>query len=66
MEYPKAIMRKQELIDELNYSETFLDRAFRSKGQTFAWKISNKRNSPIEFDTAGLEKYRLTQCGLGR
>ena len=66
MEYPRAVMRKQELVNELGFSASFLDRAFKSKGQTFAWKISNKRNSPIEFDTEGLEKYRLTQCGLER
>lgn len=66
MKYPKPVMRKSELMKEMNFSESFLDRAFRSKGQTFAWKISNKRNSPIEFDTEGLEKYRLTQCGLER
>lgn len=65
MNYPKPVMRKAELI-EMGIAEAFLDRAFRAKGQTFAWKATNKRNSPILFDTEGFEKYRLTQCGLGR
>ncbi len=66
MEYPRAVMRKQELVDELGFSESFLDRAYRSKGQKFAWKTGNRANCPIEFDTAEFEKYRLTQCGLAR
>ena len=65
MQYPKAVMRKSELMN-MGIAEAFLDRAYRAKGQTFAWKSTNKSNSPILFDTEGLEKFRLSQCGLER
>ncbi len=65
MDYPKPVMKKTEL-KKMGFDDAFLDRAFRVKGQTFAWKSTNKPNSPILFDTEGLEKFRLTQCGLER
>ena len=56
MEFPKPIMRMSELM-EMGFPEECLLRAYRDKNQTFASKINPaKSNSPIIFDTAGLEK----------
>ena len=41
-------------------------RIYNRRNQTVAWKISPKRNSPILFDTAELEKIRRAECGGGR
>lgn len=61
MEYPKKNMRRTELL-KMGFPEELLDRAYREKGQTFAYKISpTKKNSPIMFDTAGFEQWRLKQ-----
>jgi len=65
MEYPKSVMRISELT-EMGFSENWLMRVYRRRNQTVAWKISPKRNSPILFDTDGLEKIRLAECGGGR
>ena len=57
MEFPKPIMRMSELM-EMGFPEECLLRAYRDKNQTFASKINPaKSNSPIIFDTAGLEKW---------
>lgn len=58
-------MRRQELI-RLGFSGNFLEQAYHSRGQTFAWKSGKTKNSPLLFDTEGLEKYRVSKCGLGR
>lgn len=64
MIYPKRIMRKSELI-KLGFSKTQLEIAYLSKGQSFARKINPlKRNSPILFDTEGLEKFLQRQSKL--
>ena len=61
MEYPKKNMRRTELL-KMGFPEELLDRAYREMGQTFAYKISpTKKNSPIMFDTAGFERWRLKQ-----
>ena len=55
-------MRLQELY-EMGLPKEFLFEAYRSKGQTFAQKINPmKSNSPIIFDTDGLEKWRINRC----
>lgn len=60
MEYRKPFMKKMELVTEYGLPEALLDRAYRAKGQTFAQKINPLgRNSPIVFDTAGFEKWRI-------
>lgn len=60
MEYRKPFMRKMELVTEYGLPEVLLDRAYRTKGQTFAQKLNPLgRNSPILFDTAEFEKWRL-------
>lgn len=62
MKYPKPIMRKTELMKQLGFPEELLDRAYRQKGQDFAQKINPaKRGSPIIFDTAKFEKWRMEQ-----
>lgn len=58
--YKKPVMRKKELVEEYGIPEGILDRAYRTKGQTFAQKITpGNKNSPIVFDTAEFEKWRL-------
>jgi len=57
MEYPQAIMRKAALR-RMGFSEELLDLAYRDRRQTFAWKINPaKSNSPIEYDTAGFDRW---------
>ena len=51
MEYPKAVMKMGELV------KSFLDEAYRERGQDFAQKGA-KKNSPIFFDTELFEKWR--------
>jgi hypothetical protein len=59
MEYPKQVMKIREL-EKMGIPTRFLMDAYRSKDQRFAWKQDmTKRNSPILFDTAGLEEYRV-------
>lgn len=59
MEYPKAVMKMGELV-KMGFPRSFLDEAYREKGQTFAQKGA-KKNSPIFFDTAMFEKWRLNK-----
>lgn len=65
MNYPKPIMRATDLEREMGFSRAFLIRAYRRKNQTYAWKMSDKKNSPIVFDTEAFEKWRV-QYALGR
>ena len=65
MKYPKPVMKMSEL-KKMGFPEDWLLRAYRKRGQSFSWKMSNAINAPIMFDTDGLEKYRKAQCGLGR
>ena len=55
-------MRLSEL-KKIGFPEQWLMMAYRRRNQTFAWKMSAKENSPIVFDTEGLEKFRRSQCG---
>ena len=62
MVYPRPFMRLQEL-NKMGLPKEVLFEAYRSKGQTFAQKINPlKPNSPIIFDTAGFEKWRIDRC----
>lgn len=65
MKYPKPVMNKSELV-KMGFSEPFLERAFHKRGQTFAWKSGNTKQSQVLFDTEEFEKYRLALCGTGR
>lgn len=59
MNYPKPVMRKNEL-KKMGFTEDFLLYAYRRVGQTYAWKANpTKKNSPILFDTERFEKWRL-------
>lgn len=54
MEFPKPFMRSGELV-AMGFSRELLRKAYGDRRQRFAIKISpEKRNSPIQFDTAGL------------
>lgn len=65
MNYPKEIMTRKALIAQLGFSEAYLMRAFSTPGQTFAWRENPlNKHSPIMFDTAGLEKWRLEDCKM--
>lgn len=64
MEFPKSVMNMSELR-RMGISESFLRIAYADKAQTFAWKANpTKENSPILYDTKGLEAYRLQQVML--
>lgn len=64
MEYPKKYMRKSELL-RMGLPESMLERAYRSKGQKFAQKLNpSKLNSPIMYDTEGLERWRMKQMNI--
>lgn len=64
MNYPKKVMRKNELI-EMGFPEEFLLRASVEKADRIAWKINPvKKNSPLLFDTEALEKWRLRQAEI--
>ena len=64
MDYPKPIMTMRALM-EIGFTEKFLKRAYVEPNQTFAWKSdATRKNSPILFDTVGLEKYRLERIQL--
>ncbi len=65
MEYPKRIMTRKALITQMGFSEAYLMRAFSTPGQAFAWRENPlNKHSPIMFDTAGLEKWRLEDCQM--
>lgn len=54
MNFPKKIMRKNELVREMGMSERKLKAIYRTRGQTVAKKLNpGVRNSPIIFDTYG-------------
>lgn len=64
MEYPKPFMRISELV-KLGIPEQMLLNAYREKGQRFAQKISpEKTKSPILFETAEFEKWRLKRLEM--
>ncbi|MFR8617473.1 MAG: hypothetical protein ACLVFD_06780 [Anaerostipes hadrus] len=57
MKYDKPIMRMSELV-KMGFPRSFLDEAYRERGQDFAQKGA-KKNSPIFFDTELFEKWRV-------
>ncbi len=57
MEYPKPVMKMGELV-KMGFPRSFLDEAYRERGQDFAQK-GDKKNSPIFFDTELFEKWRV-------
>ena len=66
MQYPTKVMRSTAL-EKMGFPREMLNRAYREKGQTFAWKMNPlKSNSPLVFDTDGFEKWRLQQIKLGK
>ena len=64
MDYPKRIMNRKELAS-YGFPDSYLMRSYSTPGQAFAW-LENPLNkhSPIMFDTAGLEKWRLEDCKM--
>lgn len=59
MEYPKPVMKMGELV-KMGFPRSFLDEAYREKGQTFAQKGA-KKNSPIFFEVEKFEKWRVNK-----
>ena len=65
MEYPNKIMSRKALISQMGFTEAYLMRAYSTPGQTFAWRENPlNKHSPIMFDTAGLEKWRIEDCQM--
>jgi hypothetical protein len=61
MTYPKPFMTRNELIEH-GLSGTLLDRAYHDPNQTFAMKITpTKKNSPIMFEVAEFDKWRIRE-----
>lgn len=60
MDYEKRVMKLTEL-EKVGFSRRFLLKAYRRKGQSYAWKMSAASNSPILFDTEKFEKWRKSQ-----
>lgn len=57
MKYAKQVMKKSELL-KMGFSSALLDKAYMDRNQSFAWKIDpSKKNSPIEFDTDGFNRW---------
>lgn len=57
MKYPRQIMKISDL-EQMGFPKDYLLRAYRSRGQTFATKMNPaKRNSPIIFNTEGLDQW---------
>ena len=66
MNYPAKVMKISELM-KMGFPREFLMTAYRSRNQTFAWKMdATKSNSPILFDTEGLEEYIKKQIAIER
>lgn len=64
MNYPSKVMKISELM-KMGFPKEYLMIAYRSRKQTFAWKMdATKSNSPILFDTEGLEEYRRKQISI--
>ena len=65
MEYPKKIMNRKELMEQMGFPEAFLMRAYSTPGQTFAWRSNPaNRTSPILFDTDELEQWGIKDCKM--
>ena len=65
MKYPKKIMCKKELVQQLGFPDAYLMRAYATPGQTFAWRQNPaNRTSPILFDTDGFEEWRVKDCQM--
>ena len=61
MNYPKPVMKLSEL-KKMGFSESWLMEVYNEhRKRKIAWK-GKKANSPIQFDTEELEKYRRSQC----
>lgn len=61
MKFKAPVMRSTELIKEMGFPEEYLMNIFRTPGQNIARKINpTSRNSPIIFDTEGLEEWWKT------
>lgn len=64
MQYPKPFMRTSELV-KLGIPKEMLLNAYRAKGQRFAQKATaGKKTSPIIFETAEFEKWRMKQLEM--
>ena len=62
MKYPKAVMKQSELI-KFGFPKEFLDRAYRNGG--IAFRINPAAmNSPLIYDTAALEDFRVSQMKI--
>ena len=59
MQYSKKVMNMKELMQECGFPKPYLMRAFRTQGQTFAFRQNPaNRTSPVLFDTEEFETWR--------
>ena len=66
MQYPKKLMSISELVRDCGYKRDYLERIYRTPGQTMARKLDpTKINSKIVFDTEELEKDNKSKTKLG-
>ena len=64
MEYAKPVMKLTEL-QKMGFTKDYLMSVYHDKRQNFAWKMNmTARSSPILFDTAEFEKFRVKQIEL--
>lgn len=64
-DYPSPIMRKNDLV-KLGIPKGVLEDAYYDKGQRFACKQNPcKKNSPIIYNTAGLDAWIRKRITLG-
>lgn len=62
MKYPKPIMTKGEL-KKMGFKESWLDYIFKMRPDLkIANRVGNAPNSPIQYDTELLEKFREACC----
>lgn len=66
IKYPKPVMKMSELV-AMGFAKDFLMYAYRKNTAAIAWKMNpTKSNSPILFDTEGLEKFRQAQARVSK
>ena len=66
MNFLKPVMRLKEL-KKMGYPESLLLEAYRDRNQNFAMKLNSlKTNSPIIFETEGLNKWLQEKIRIER
>lgn len=65
MNYPKQMMRIDEMVEHTGLSKEYFKQLYRNPGVTFVAKLDPlKRNSPIMVETEAFEKWRIKQIQM--